>query len=77
MNLDKQKTLSKGVKNLIESISDFGDSMLHKFLAQYPEKGLDFRNIEKEYLVDRLKEHINAENWVDVANYAFLLKELC
>jgi len=67
-------SLKQQVLNLIKILKKFDDAMLCQFLLQYPDKGLDFDGCDEEYLIQKLNEHKEAKNWVDVANYAFLLE---
>lgn len=54
---------------------DFFDSMKYRMMENLHEKGTSWKKITKKYLLRKLRASIKAGNWVDVANYAFMLND--
>lgn len=52
---------------------DFFDSMKAQMYENLEDKGFSWKTCDIKSLQRKLREHIKAENWVDVANYAFML----
>jgi hypothetical protein len=54
-------------------LEKFKVKMVNKIELKIPEKGLTWQNSKNEFLIECLIQHLRAENWVDVANLAFML----
>jgi len=54
---------------------DFTDKMSYQMYRNLREKMFSWRTCKRKNLIDKLIENIDSENWVDVANYAFMLDE--
>ena len=54
---------------------DFFDSMKAKMYENLEEKGFSWKNCDVDYLVTELVKHVNDKDWVDVANFAFMLDD--
>lgn len=52
---------------------DFFDSMKAQMYENLEDKGFSWKTCDVQYLRQKLRTHIKAGNWVDVANYAFML----
>ena len=54
---------------------DFFDSMKAQMYENLEDKGFSWKNCNVDYLREKLWEHWRDGNWVDVANYAFMLQD--
>lgn len=55
---------------------DFFDRMKEKMYMNLHEKSFSWRKCPKNYLKKKLLEHLESENWISVANYAFMLNDI-
>lgn len=54
---------------------DFTDKMSYQMYRNLREKGFSWKTCTRKHLIDKLIKNLDAENWVDIANYAFMLDE--
>lgn len=53
---------------------DFFDEMKAQMYENLEDKGSSWKTCEEEFLIKKLRERIKDRSWVDVANYAFILR---
>ncbi len=55
---------------------DFTDEMKAELYANIREKGDSWKTCGTQFLINKIKENTDAQNWVNVANFAFMLRDL-
>ena len=55
---------------------DFNSEMENELVKHIPQKGDSWKTCGTEYLIKKLHEHAEAQDWVGVANFAFMLRDL-
>lgn len=63
------------IEMLMMFLAEFTYAMYHKFIHAHKAKddNISIEQFNYTILNDQLKQHLNNENWVDVANYAMIL----
>lgn len=54
---------------------DFWSEMEGAILDNFEEKQDSWKTLSSRTLLKKLREHLKARNWVDVANFAFMLHD--
>ena len=54
---------------------DFFDEMKAQMYENLEDKGNSWKTCEEKFLIEKLREHIKDRSWIDVANYAFMLRD--
>lgn len=61
---------------IASKLSRFHDKMLEKMRENIEEKGDSWESCSAQWLQKKLQEHVEAKDWVAVANYAFMLDDI-
>jgi len=51
----------------------FFAAMIKKMIEKYDEKELSYKDGNIPYLTTELKHHVHKKDWIDVANFCFML----
>lgn len=65
----------EGLYKTKHELYDFFDEMQSKVFRKFGEKGRTWKNCDIQYLIDELIKHVKKEDWVDVANFCFMLRD--
>lgn len=58
---------------LKHAIQDFSDEMLNAMLNHAEDKGDSWKTCSEKYLLKELRKHVRKRDWIDVANFCFML----
>lgn len=57
------------------NLDDFVKEMIRRIEQSWPEKGISWRNMQKDRMVGLIQKYTERQDWVSVANIAFMLWE--